>query len=154
MTTTKKSVVACGDFNIDMADLCKPHSKILNDFLTTHSLQQPINNPTRFSATCHSILDLFIASSDIPISESSVLDLHISDHLPILVDILYRVPKPSPSLVTRRIFKNFSKNNFEKDLSIVPWSMLDVFDSPDDKVSIFNSLFLNVLDMHAPLKTV
>ena len=112
MMTMKKSAIACGDFNIDMADLYKPHSKLLNDVLTTHSLQQPINIPTRFSATCHSILDLFITSSDIPISESSVLDLPISDHLPILLDIPYTVPKPTPSLVTRRVFKKFSENNF------------------------------------------
>ena len=155
MMTTKKYVIACGDFNIDMADLSEPYSKLLHDFLTSHSLQQPINAPTRFSASSQSILDLFILSSDIPISESHVLDLPISDHLPILLDIHCKVPKPPPpSLVTRRSYKNFSKSDFEKDLSFVPWSILDIFDNPDDKVHIFNALFLDVLDMHAPLKTV
>ena len=32
--------------------------------------------------------------------------------------------------------------------------MIDIFDSPDDKVDVFNSLFLDVLDLHAPLKTI
>jgi hypothetical protein len=154
MIISKKCVIACGDFNIDMADVRKSHSKVLHDFLTSHSLQQPIHFPTRYSATCNSILDLFIASSNIPISKSSVLDIPISDHLPVLLDILYTVPKPLPSLVTRRSFKNFSKATFEKDLPAVPWCVIDVFDNPDDKVDMFNSLFLDVLDMHAPLKTV
>ena len=106
--TTKKYVIACGDFNIDMVDLSKPYSKLLHDFLTSHSLQQPINAPTRFSASSQSILDLFILSSDIPISESHVLDLPISHHLPNLLDIHCKVPKPPPRcLVTRRSFKYF-----------------------------------------------
>ena len=36
----------------------------------------------------------------------------------------------------------------------MPWSIIDVFDDPDDKVDAFNNLFNDVLDMHAPLKTV
>ena len=36
----------------------------------------------------------------------------------------------------------------------MPWSIIDAFDDPDDKVDAFNSLFIEVLDMHAPLKTV
>ena len=36
----------------------------------------------------------------------------------------------------------------------MPWSIIDVFDDPDNEVDAFNSLFIEVLDMHAPLKTV
>ena len=38
MIISKKCVIACGDFNIDMADVRKFHSKVLHDFLTSHSL--------------------------------------------------------------------------------------------------------------------
>ena len=82
MMIAKKNLVACGDFNVDMANLNKPYSKLLLNFLTSHSLQQPISSPTHFSSTSHSILDLFIVTSNVPISQSSVLDLAISDHLP------------------------------------------------------------------------
>ena len=64
------------------------------------------------------------------------------------------VPKPHPCLVTGRSFKNFSKVSFQEDLSILPWSIIDVFDGLDDKIDIFNSLLLDILDVHAPLKTV
>jgi hypothetical protein len=152
--TTKKNIIACGDFNVDMSDMSKPYSKFFSNFLASHSLQQPINSHTHFSATTNSILDLFIATSDIPISNSSVLNLTISDHLPILLDVDCNVPKASPHIVTRRSCKHFSRTCFEKDLANVPWSVIDIFDSPDDKVDVFNSLFLDVLDLHAPLKTI
>ena len=70
MMTTKRNVIACGDFNVDMTALHKPHSKLLSNFLTSHSLQQPINSPTHFSTTSQSILDLFIVTSDIKICSS------------------------------------------------------------------------------------
>ena len=151
---SRKYVIACGDFNIDMSDLDKPYAKLFHNFITSHSLTQPITLPTRYSKTSNSILDLFLASSDIPISNSSVLDSPISDHLPILLKVDCNVPKRPPSLVTRRSFKNFSKSCFEKDLENVPWSVINIFDNPDDQVSVFNTLFCEVLDRHAPLKTV
>ena len=64
------------------------------------------------------------------------------------------LPSPPSSLITRRSFKHFCKSSFEDDLSCVPWSILDVFDDPDDKVEAFNFLFADVLDCHAPLKTI
>ena len=154
MMTSKKNVIACGDFNIDMSDLTKPHSKALQTFIHSHSLTHTINLPTRFSAKSQSILDLFLTSSDIPIAKSVVLSSLISDHLPILLDIECGISKPPPSMITRRSFKNFSKSTFEADLSTAPWSIIDIFDCPDDKVSIFNTLFLEVLDSHASLRTV
>lgn len=60
---------------------------------------------------------------------------------------------PQPSFVTHRSFKHFCVNSFKDDLSRVPWSVLDVFDDPDDKADAFTLLFVDVLDDHAPSKT-
>ena len=151
---SRKYVIVCGDFNIDMSDLDKPYARLFHNFITSRSLTQPITLPTRYSKTSNSILDLFLASSDIPISNSSVLDSPISDHLPILLSVDCNVPKRPPSLVTRRSFKTFCKSSFEEDLATVPWSIINIFDNPDDQVSVFNTLFSEVLDRHAPIKTV
>ena len=150
MMLTKKHLIACGDFNVDMSDLTKPHFKTFQNFITSHSLIQ-LSLPTRYSNSSGSILDLFITSPDVPISNSRVLDSSFSDHLPILLHLCCTVPKPPPTLVTSRSFKNFTKCAFENDLSFVPWSVIDVF---DDKVEIFNILFTDILDYHAPMKTV
>ena len=85
------------------------------------------------------------------ISKSLVLDFSFSAHLSTLLQLNCAVPKPPPTLITLRSFKFFSKSSFEEDLSVVPWSNID---DRDDKVDTFNSLFIDVLNMHAPLKTV
>lgn len=40
------------------------------------------------------------------------------------------------------------------DISNAPWSLEDIFDDTDDKLDTFNSLFHQILDQHAPVKTV
>ena len=42
-----------------------------------------------------------------------------------------------------------------KDLNEVPWTVLDTFDDdPDEMLSTWESLALDVVDRHAPLKSV
>ena len=45
-------------------------------------------------------------------------------------------------------------NFFLVDLSRVPFHMVYFFESLDDQVDVFNSLFLEVLDVYAPFKRV
>ena len=146
--------LACGDFNIYMSDLNKPLSQAFHHFITSHSLTQRISSTRRYGTSSATILDLFLTTPDIPITSSLVLHHSFSDHLPICLQIKCAVPCPPPTRVTHHSFKHFSKSSFEDDLSCVPWSILDVYDNPDDKGEAFNFLFTNVLDCHAPLQTV
>ena len=75
-------------------------------------------------------------------------------HLPILLDIALPVLKSAPSSIKCRSFKHFSEADFVKDLWTVPWCIIDLFDDVDDKVSAFNTLFQEVLEVHAPIKSV
>ena len=101
------------------------------------------------------MLDHFLASSDVPISHSSVINWPISDHLPIIVLFIdWSIPNPPFKTITRRSFKNFDPTSFNEDLAAVPWFLIDLFDDIDDKVLTFNSLYCGVLDSHAPVKTV
>ena len=134
-----KYVVACGDFNIDVSNSNHPPTQTLTNFVLLHSLTQP----TGITDTCCSTLDLFLISSDLPISNSGVLDFSITDHLPIILQLDWSSPKSSPKYITKRSYKHFSPMAFNKDLSTAPWSVMDAFDDVDDKVYFFNSLFLN-----------
>ena len=154
MMLNRKYMLACGDFNINMLDLSCPHSKIFHDFITSHCLCQPITTPTRYSCSSASILDLFLTTPDVPIINSSVIDAAFSDHLPIFIRISSSVAKPQPSLITHRSFKHFCQATFEDDLSTAPWHVMDIFEDPDDKLESFNLLFTEILDQHAPLKTI
>ena len=154
MLLSWKNLIACGDFNIDLSDNSKPFVKTFQNFLTSHILYQLISEPTHFSDASNSILDLFITSSDIPVAKSQVLQSSFSDHLPILLEVKLLVPKPPPTLITRRSFKMFSQQKFLDDLKTTPWHVMDLFEDLDDKIDTFNKLFGEVLDTHAPLKTV
>ena len=147
-------MIACGDFNINMLDPSTSHSKTLLNFITSHSLTQPISVPTRYSTSSACILDLFLATPNVPISKSSVLDAAFSDHLPILLCIKSSVACPQPTLITHRSFKHFSKTSFEENLTTAPWCVMNIFEDPDDKAEVFNLLFLDILDQHAPVRTV
>ena len=154
MLLNKKHVIACGDFNINLLDLNKLPSKSFQQFITSHLLIQPTTALTHYNATSASLLDTFLVSPEISISKSLVLDHSFSDHLPILLCLNTSSPFSQPTLITHHSFKNFLESNFTSDLSCVPWSLLDIFDDPDDKVLIFNLLFTNALDEHAPMKTI
>ena len=150
----RKYLVACGDFNIDMSDISKPLSKSIQQFITSHSFIQPICTPTCYTNSSASILDLFLTTPDVPISKSSVLSTSFSEYLPVLLQNNSTIPFPQPTLITHHSFKHFSKTSFKDDLSYIPWSILDIFDDPDDKVEAFNILFTNVLDDPAAVKTI
>ena len=154
MMVNSKHLIACGDFNINMLDPNTSNSKTLQNFITSHSLTQPISVPTRYSTSSASILDLFLATPEVPISKVSVLDAAFSDHLPILLCINSSVVRPQPTFITHRSFKHFSKACFNEDLTAAPWCVMDIFDDPDDKTEVFNLLFLDILDNHAPVRTV
>ena len=98
MLITKKYVVACGDLNIDMSDLTKPSTKLFHGFLVSHSLIQPISQPTKISESSSSLIDLFLTTHDVSISKSMVLNCAISDHLPMLLDLALPVAKPAVQL--------------------------------------------------------
>ena len=157
MMLNRKYLIACGDFNIDMSDSSSSLSRTFQQFISSHSLTQSISTPTRYNHTTASasILDLFLTTPDISIHKARVLNTSFSDHLPILLQLNASISHPSsPTLVTLRSFKNFDSSYFEEDLSYVPWQIIDLFDDPDDKVEVFTHLFVDILDKHAPFKTV
>jgi hypothetical protein len=154
MLLSQKHVIICGDLIIDTSNTDHPHTKSLRHFISSHSLSCPISQPTRISESRCSVLDHFLAFSDVPISRSSVLNYSISDHLPIVLTIDWSTPDPLHKTITRRSFKNFSPSSFNNDLVAAPWFLLDLFDDVDDNVFTFNTLFGGVFDDHAPVKTV
>ena len=77
------------------------------------------------------------------------LDVDLSDHL-VCYSIFTWSKCPSPSYL--RSLKTIDSTAFLSDLQCAPWSVMDMFDDPSDKNEVFNSLFKDILDHHAPLK--
>ena len=84
--------------------------------------------------------------------ESDVLISSISDHDLVYIKLRLKREKSPPTFITTRSFKNYSSSEFLKDVATSTWSVLEIFDDPDDKMFAFNVLFNDVLDKHAPVK--
>ena len=55
--------------------------------------------------------------------------------------------------MTTRSFKNFNASAFREDLKSAPWDSLRNCTTPDEMVEIWENMFLNIADAHAPIRT-
>ena len=151
--TLNKDVVLFGDLNCDML---KPSrlSLALNEFCDNYNLKQIIDKPTRVNENSQILIDVIIISNPTIVKESGKLDLTISDHFLIHVNFILRKPRQRKLDIQVRSYKNYNSLKFTKDIDVVPWHVLDVVDNIEDKVEIFNNLFLSALDSHAPVKSI
>ena len=77
----------------------------------------------------------------------------ISDHDLVYVTLRLKKARSKPVYITTRSFKLYSPVDFNSDVSLAPWSIVDVFDDVEDKLYAFDLLFNEILDRHAPVKT-
>ena len=62
------------------------------------------------------------------------------------------VPKIPPKKFEYRSFKNYNKSEFIKDLNQVPWSVVKGVENVDVAVFLWEKLFSEIANEHAPLK--
>ena len=118
-----------------------------------YQLTQIIDDPTRVTKSTKSILDVCITSSPDKIIQSGVVHLGISDH-----SLIYATRKlnsvikgVSQNSVEFRKFRKFNVESFLSDLYMLPWVELDCKpENVDETWECWKTLFLQVLDKHAP----
>ena len=62
-----------------------------------------------------------------------------------------RLPKYEPRYKLIRNEKSFDQKSFVKDVKCLPFSVVYGVSDPDEKLSIFNNLLLDVINKHAPI---
>jgi len=129
-------------------------SKVLLDFCNSFNLTQMIERPTRTTEYLGSLIDVMLVSNKNLINETNVLANSISDHDLIVASMNLKKSRPKPSYISTCSFTNYDKDAFLDDISNAPWSIVDSFEDTDDKLNDFNLLFYQILDQHAPVKTV
>ena len=65
----------------------------------------------------------------------------------------FHVPKHKATNITYRSYKHFNEEQFVDELSRVPYHVAEIFDDVDDSYWFFNSLTMQIVDDHAPVKT-
>ena len=78
----------------------------------------------------------------------------LSDHCGVGMSLSFRMTCDESKTITYRDTKTFNPAHFSADLAATPWDSCFVFDDVNDQYSHFSRLLKDVLDVHAPLKTV
>ena len=144
--------IIIGDMNMDVLGNCS-NGHILIDFCSTFNLTQLVKEPTRITEASETLIDIALTTNDNIIDVCKVKTSSISDHNLISLTLKFKAPKPRTSYITTRNYKRYDPEKFVKDLANVPFHIIDIFDDFNDQMDVFNTLFSEVLDDHAPVKT-
>ena len=93
------------------------------------------------------------SNSDV-VSKSGVLETCISDHFVVYLSLNLKLPKPPPKFVCARSYRHYNPAVFNGDLSRVQWEQMYLMDDVNEKLDFFNGRFLNILEVHAPIKNM
>lgn len=147
-------VIVTGDFNVDFNESSFDRIYLSNLFRTCDLFLVPMKS-THITSTSETWIDLMLVSDPDAICRHGQTPVPgLSKHH--LIYLVYNIIMPKRKLekITFRSFRNFNEPSFIDDLQKCSWS--EVYDNNDInmKVQTFNSLFLEVLDKHAPFVTI
>ena len=133
-----------GDMNVNMLDIN------MNNFCETYNLENLINKPTCYkNARNPSSIDVILTNRPIRFANSMVIETGLSDHHKMVLTVLKSYCKKSAPIITSyRNYKHFDENSFRRDLIY----NLENFDKSIMKYEDFKNIFMDALDVHAPLK--
>ena len=149
-----EEIIILGDMNICLLHN-SPFSKKYIDLLNLNGLSQLIDEPTRVTSTCSSLLDHVICSKENKISQHGVIDLGISDH-----SFTFCTRKSTKFAIgqhrtaTLRSLKSYNEETFNSQLSLVDWSSITNCTDVNEAWSKFQNVFISTLNMLAPRKQV
>ena len=133
-------IIILGDLNCNVLRSC-PEATALLDFISSFNLSQLVDKPTRITETSQSIIDVIMTTNKSMIGLCDVLTCSISDHNLIYIVLTLKSPRNKASYITTQSYTNYNADKFREDLSLVPFHT-------------FNTLFLDVLNRHAPIKRI
>ena len=133
-----------GDFNSEINEV------IMKEFCDSYNLKNLINEPTCFKSLLHpSSIDLILTNRPKQFKDSKVIETGLSDHHKMTTTVLKTFfQKQSPLIIKYRDFKKFNKNLFRSELQ----HQLNNINSNDITYETFETTFLNLFNLHAPIK--
>ena len=159
ISAENKEVHIVGGFNVDLIKKSTSKSKQILYLMEYQGFQRMVEIPTRITENSCTLIDHHYCSHPEHVLSITSPAFGLSDHNPTIL-----VRKQSKSLkstkkayftVIYRSLKNLNVNSLIKDLNEVPWTVLDTFDDdPEEMLSTWEALVLDVVDQHAPLNSV
>ena len=130
-----------GDFNAQDTE------PILCNFMNQYDAKNLVKDKTCFKNIENpSCVDLFITNSYRSFQNTKVLSTGLSDFHKMVITVLkIKFKKLPPKMISYRCYRNFNEDRFRYDLKMC----IEVCTSYE----AFESLFMNVLNKHAPMKS-
>lgn len=142
-------VLVLGDMNIDLFKYDNHMTLYYNNFLNEVGLHQSINQPTRHGA----LLDHILTTDETIILQSSVEDVHFSDHDLIFCTLNIHKPKAASHFVTYRDYSLFDRDTFLECLASSDLDIIYRVPNVDDKIEVLTNTIQALFDTFAPLRT-
>ena len=154
-----KEVHIVGDFNVDLIKKSSSESKQILHLMEYQGFQQMVKTPTRITENSSTLIDHHYCSHPEHVLSITSPVFGLSDHNPTILvrkqNANLKSTKKAHFTVTYRPLKKLNVNSRIKDLNEVPWTVLDTFDNDQDEMlSTWEAVVLDVVDRHAPLKSV
>lgn len=147
----RNELLLLGDFNKNyLHRSCSKEKNMFNDI----NLTQLITEPTRITPSTQSLLDWILVSHPNRILKSGVLSDCFSDHSVIYCIWKIKLPKSPPRLIKIRQYKKLNLNAFVSDMIAINWDRYQLIPNVQDAWDFFCTEFTEVVDKHAPWKTV
>ena len=154
-STWKHPFIITGDINVDLLDRSKPETTPYMDTIDQFNLKQIVTKPTRVTPQGQSLIDHILVSDETIVTHTDVLPCgSISDHDAVYSVLNVRKPRFTPRFKYIRNERNFVKEHFIQDASILPFSVVYAFDDADNMLDTFSSLISECIEKHAPMKRV
>ena len=139
-------LILTDDVNIDMLSPLHYLTKRYQTILDVFGLTQVVTHPIRTTKTTKTLID-HLTNYPQKVTDTGVVPCSIiSDH-----DAIYACIKRLKHI---RGMKNFKEESFVEDFSTLPMSIISCSDDPDEQLESLNSLILECIERHAPLKRI
>ncbi len=101
-----------------------------------------------------SLLDWILVTNPERIIKSGVMSDCLSDHSVIFFIWKIKIPRSPPKYITLRQCKNINVDSFIQDIISINWDRLELIPFVEDAWNFFYSEILNIIDKHAPIRTI
>lgn len=158
LTPLYNDVILTGDFNTDLLSvrpdiLCKVDN--FKSMINSLGLVVLGSEPTHFTGSSSSLLDLFIVKSglrDKVLGNYQICFSGISKHDLIGMSYICPTPLSTPKTYCFRDFNAVDRSRLHADCMSLPWNSMFYMANVDDMVSHFNSLVMFLFNSHVPLR--
>ena len=98
------------------------------------------------------LIYLILTNREHKIVQSGIIHTTLGDHSLVFCVMKGALPNLPPRKFEYRSFKNYNKMEVINDLNQVPWSVVDGVENVDDAVFLWERLFSEIANEHAPLR--